>query len=149
KYQSLTADGTFANDRIGLDARLVQAPGVELTAKGTVPLSAFKPAPSRGDHIAVAASDAIDLHVQSTEIGLAIVEGFTSAVTNVTGTVQADVTVSGSAADPHLTGYVAFKDGAFAVPEAKTRFTGMTTRIELEQDRIRVPRFQILDQHAQ
>ena len=148
KYQSLTADGTFSASRIGIDARLVQAPGVELTAKGTVPLSALKAAPSGGAHVAVGADENIDLRVQSSAIDLAIVQGFTSAVTNVTGTVQADVTVTGSGADPHLTGYVDFQNGAFAVPEAKTRFTGMTTRIELRQDRIVIPKFQILDQHA-
>ena len=148
KYQSLTADGTFSGTRIGIDARLVQAPGVELTAKGTVPLSAFKPVPSGGAHVAVAASENIDLRVQSTPIDLAIVQGFTSEVTNVTGTVQADVTVSGSGADPHFTGYVDLQNGSFAVPDANTRFSGMTTRIELRQDRIVIPRLQVLDQHA-
>jgi translocation and assembly module TamB len=62
--------------------------------------------------------------------------------------VQADVKVTGTAADPHLDGYIDFQNGAFEVPEAKTRFTGMTTRIELQPDRIRVPKFQILDQHG-
>ena len=149
KYQSLTADGTLSNRRIGIDAKLVQTPGVELTAKGTVPLSAFNAVQAAGGgHVAAAAADNIDLHIQSTRIDLGIVQGMTSQVTNVTGTVQADVTVTGSGADPHLGGYVEFQDGAFAVPEAGVRFTGMTTRIELEADRIRVPRFQILDQHG-
>lgn len=149
KYQSLTADGTFAHDRIGIDARLVQAPGVELTAKGTVPLSALKPRPAGPhDHVAVPADENIDLRVQSTRIDLGIVQGFTNMVANVTGTVQADVTVTGSGADPHLKGYVDFQNGAFAVPDAGVRFSGMTTRIELQEDRIRVPRFEILDQHG-
>ena len=148
KYQSFTADGTFSNDRIGIDARLVQAPGAELTAKGTVPLGALKPRPPAAGHVAAAAGDNIDLRVQSSKIDLGIVQGFTRSVTNVTGSVQADVTVTGSVADPHLTGYVDFQNGAFAVPDAKTRFSGMTTRIELQQDRIVVPRFQIADQHG-
>ena len=148
-YQSLTADGTFSANRIGIDARLVQTPGVELTAKGTVPLSAFKPRPPEAaEHVAATAGDQIDLHVQSTRIGLGVVQGFISQVQNVTGTVEADVHVSGSGLDPHLTGYVDFKDGAFAVPDANVRFSGMTTRIELQPDRIHVPRFQILDQHG-
>jgi autotransporter translocation and assembly factor TamB len=148
-YRSLTADGTFANGRIGIDARLVQSPGAELTAKGTLPLSALKAQPSEsGGHVAAAAGENIDLHIQSSRIDLGIVQGFTPYVTNVTGTVQADVTVTGTGADPHLNGYVDFQDGAFAVPDANTRFSGMTTRIELQQDRVRVPRFQLLDQHG-
>jgi autotransporter translocation and assembly factor TamB len=149
KYQSLTATGTFASNRIGIDAKLVQSPGVELTAKGTVPMSALTAkAPAAGGHVPAAPADSIDVQVKSTKIDLGIVQGFTTQVTNVTGTVEADVHVSGTAADPHLSGFVDFQNGAFDVPEAKTRFTGMTTRIELQPDRIRVPRFQILDQHG-
>src|SRR5213595_4038433 len=62
KYQSLTADGSFADNRIGIDAHLVQAPGVELTAKGSVPMSALKAAPPGGaDHVAAAPGESIDL----------------------------------------------------------------------------------------
>jgi autotransporter translocation and assembly factor TamB len=149
-YQSLVVDGSFAKDRIGVDARLVQTPGVELTAKGTAPLGALtvKPAPG-GGHVEPAPGEGIDLRVQSTRIGLGIVQGFTTQVTKVTGTVQADVTVTGTMGDPHLIGYVDFENGAFSIPEAGTSFSGMTTRIELQPDRIRVPRFQILDQHGQ
>src|SRR5262249_29442355 len=149
KYQSLAADGSFAHERFGIDARLVQSPGAELTAKGTVPLSALRTVRTGGGaHVPAAAGDSVDLHLQSTRIDLGIIQGLTSDVTNVTGTVQADVTVAGSGADPHLLGYVDFQDGAFAVPDAKVRFTGLTTRIELQEDRIRVPRLQILDQHG-
>ena len=148
KYASLTADGTFSGNRIGIDARLVQSPGAELTAKGSVPLSALKPSVSGPAHVAAAAGENIDLRLQSTRIDLGIVQGFMPYVTNVGGTVQADVTVTGPGADPHMTGYVDFQNGAFEVPDANTRFSGMTTRIELENDRIRVPRFQILDQHG-
>ena len=148
KYQSLVADGTFGNNRIGIDAKLTQAPGVELTAKGTVPMAALTAKAPAGGHVEPAAGEGIDLHVQSTKIGLGIVQGFTNQVTNVTGTVQADVTVNGTAADPHLSGYVDFENGAFAVPGAGTSFTGLTTKIELAPDRVRVPRLQLLDQHG-
>jgi translocation and assembly module TamB len=148
-YQSLDADVTYSASRIGIDARLVQSPGAELTAKGTVPMSALKPAPARaGEHVAAAPGDDIDVRIQSTRIDLGIIQGFTSQVANVTGTMQADVTVKGTSADPHMTGYIDFQNGAFEVPDAKARFTGMTTRIELEPDRVRVPRFQILDEHG-
>jgi translocation and assembly module TamB len=149
KYQSLTADGSFANNRINIDARLQQAPGVELTAKGTVPMSALSgtAAPGNG-HVQPASGESIDLRVQSTRIDLGIIQGFTNQVTKVTGTVQADVAVSGTAADPHLNGYVDFQNGAFAIPEAGTSFSGLTTRIELQPESIRVPRLQLLDQHG-
>jgi autotransporter translocation and assembly factor TamB len=149
RYQSLTADGSFVDNRVALDAHLVQSPGAELTAKGTIPLGAMTAAPAPGqEHVAAAAGQGIDVHVQSTRIDLGIVQGFTTQVTKVSGTVQADVDVTGTIADPHLNGYIDFQNGAFSIPQANTAFTGMTTRIELQPDRIRVPRFQILDQHG-
>ena len=149
KYQSLTTDATYTNGRIGIDARLVQTPGAELTAKGSLPISAFRPAPAGvTGHVEPTAAEAIDLRIQSTRIDLGIVQGFTRELTNVTGTMQADVHVTGSGSDPHLNGYVDLQNGAFGVVQAGVDFRGMTTRIELDQDRIRVPRFQILDQHG-
>ncbi len=146
KYQSFSLDGGYQNQVATIDARLVQQPGVELTAKGTAPLSAFQAnPPGVSGHVVASGSDQINVHIQSTNIGLGIVQGFTNQVTNVTGTVQADVTVNGSGHDPHLTGYVAIDNAAFAVPQAGTHFSGLTTRIELEPDRVHVPRLQIAD----
>lgn len=149
KYESLIADASFSNGRIGLDARLVQAPGIELTAKGSFPMSALRAKPERGaEHTTAAPGEAIDLRIQSTRVDLGIVQGFTTQLADVTGTFQTDVTITGSGLDPHLKGYVDLQNGAFSVPQGNVRFSGMTTRIELSEDRIRVPKFQILDQHG-
>jgi autotransporter translocation and assembly factor TamB len=149
KYQSLTADATYGNGRIGLDARLVQAPGIELTAKGSLPLSALQPTPPDvAGHQEAAAGEAIDLRVQSTRMDLGIVQGFTKELTKVTGTVQADIHVTGSGVDPHVDGYVDVQNGGFGVVQAGVTFSGMTTRLEFQQDRLHVPAFQILDQHG-
>jgi translocation and assembly module TamB len=149
KYQSFTFDGGYRNQVATLDARLVQQPGVEVTAKGTAPLSAFEPnPPGVHGHVAPSGTDQINVRVQSSNISLGIVQGFTNQLNNVTGTLQADVTVTGSGRDPHLSGYVAINNAAFAVPQAGTHFSGLTTRIELEPDRIHVPRLQIADNNG-
>jgi len=149
KYQSLDVDAGYTADRVTLDARLVQAPGVELTAKGTVPTSALKPNPHGvSGHVEPAPGEGIDVRVQSTNIDLGIVQGFTNQLTNVTGTLQADFRVTGSGYDPHLNGYVDIQNGAFGVVAAGTRYSGLTTRIELQPDRIRIPDLKILDQHG-
>jgi autotransporter translocation and assembly factor TamB len=149
KYQSFTADGGYRNETATIDARLVQQPGVELTAKGTAPLSALKPnPPGVTGHIAPSGADQINVRIQSSSIGLGIVEGFTDQVTNATGTVQADVTVTGSGEDPHLNGYVAINNAAFAVPQAGTHYSGLTTRIELDPDHVHIPRLQIADSNG-
>ena len=146
KYQSFSVNGGYRDRVATIDARLVQQPGVELTAKGTAPLAAFEKNPSGvTGHVEPSGTDQVNVRVQSTNVGLGIVEGFTNQVTHVTGTVQADVTVTGSGEDPHLKGYVAINNAAFAVPQAGTHFSGLTTRIELEPDRVHIPRLQIAD----
>ena len=150
KYQSLTANANYSADRVILDARLVQTPGVELTAKGTVPMSALRPnPPDVTGHIEGRPGDELDLAIQSSRIDLGIVQGFTNQLTNVTGTLQVDARVTGSGEDPHLNGYVDIQNGAFGVVPTGVAFKGLTTRIELQPDRIHVPRLQILDQHGQ
>lgn len=149
KYQSFVADAGYDQDTVTLDARLQQAPGVALTARGTLPISALRPTPpdQRG-HVPAHGADTIDVRVQSTQIDLGLVQGFTTALTNVTGTLQADVRVTGSGEDPHMQGYIDIRNGAFAVVPAKTSYTGLTTRIELQPDRVRIPRLEIKDEHG-
>ena len=80
-----------------LNATLTQSPGVELTAVGSVPT--VGPALHAGGRARGERSQ-IDLRVQSSRINLGIVQSFTTAVTKVAGTVQADVRVTGTAQDP-------------------------------------------------
>ena len=150
KYESLIADATYTSSRIGIDARLVQTPGTELTVKGTLPVSALRPnPPGAGGHTEAAAGDTIDVTIKSTRVDLGIVQAFTTALTNVTGTVQADVRVTGSGLDPHLNGFVDLQNGAFGVAQAGVTFSGLTTRMELQEDRVHIPAFEIKDQHGQ
>ena len=94
----------YAGTRIGIDATLQQSPTEAITAKGSVPTTLFQASPGTG-HVEPAPGDAIDLQVKSTSVNLAIVQGFTTLLTNVTGTIEADVHVGGSGRDPHLQGY--------------------------------------------
>ena len=156
-YQSLDVKANYAlgdpartdSGRVVLDTKLVQGPGVELNMSGTLPLTAIRPnPPGVTGHVEAHAGDQIDLKVQSSSIDLGIVQGFTKQLTNVTGTLQADLRVTGSGEDPHVNGTVDIRGGAFTVPAAKTSFSGLTTTIDFENETVRVPRFQILDQHG-
>jgi uncharacterized protein involved in outer membrane biogenesis len=148
QYQSLTADVDYKGTRVGLDATLQQSATEFITAKGAVPTSLFKASPT-GEHVEPTAGDTIDLQVKSSAISLGLIQGFTDQVTNVTGTLEADVHVTGSGEDPHAQGFIDIKNGAFAVPVASETFTGLTTRIELESEAVKVPGFELLDRHGE
>jgi autotransporter translocation and assembly factor TamB len=145
RYESLIADVKYGGPRIQLDATLRQSPTETITARGSVPLTLFE----KGDvgHIVGRGEDQIDLQVTSSQINLGIIQGFTDLVANVTGTMQADVHVSGSGRDPHLTGYIDIKDGAFGVPLGGVSYRGLNTRIDLTPDRVRLTKFTLLDEH--
>ena len=147
KYQSLTADLDYAADRIGVDAVLQQSPAEAITAKGSVPMTLFKP--GTGEHVEGSAKDTVDLRIKSTAMNLGIVQGFTTQITEVSGTLEADVHVTGSGEDPHMQGFVDIKKGAFSVPAGGVSYSGLNTRIDLEPDKVRLQSFAILDEHGQ
>ena len=147
KYESLVADVDYAGGRITLDAMLQQSPGVAITAKGVVPRTLFER--TKGEHVAATPEDTIDLRIQTSALDLGLIQGFTTAVTNVSGGLQADIRIQGSGYDPHLSGFAEIRDGAFAVPRLGTSYSGLDTRIDLEEDLIRIRRFEILDENGE
>ncbi len=146
KYEALVADLGYAHNRMTVDATLRQAPGVEVKVQGSAPRSLFTPGVS--GHTEPVSGDEVDLHVTSTAIGLGLIQGFTDLVANVTGTVQADVRVTGSGADPHLLGFVDIRNGAFGVPLGGVSYTGLDTRVDLTAEGVHLKEFQILDEHG-
>ena len=112
-YDSLQGTADYSGKGLTLDAKLQQNPTTFLTAKGYVPVALFNG--TAGDEATVASDNRIDLHIESSPIDLGIVQGFTTALTNVTGTLQAKVDVGGSAGDPRPTGAITVQNAAFTV----------------------------------
>ena len=115
RYESLVADVDYTGDRVDVDATLTQTPAERITVKGSAPMSLFQASEGEG-HIPAAAGDEVDLRIRSTALGLGVVQGFTDLLANVTGTLEADVRVTGSGQDPHLEGYIDIKGGGFGIP---------------------------------
>jgi autotransporter translocation and assembly factor TamB len=147
KYESLKADLGYTGNRIDVDATLQQSATESITAKGSVPMSLFKR--SQGGHVPETEGDRVDLQVTTSALNLGIIQAFTTQVTNVAGTLEADVHVMGSGEDPHLQGHIDIKGGAFGVPAGGVSYSGLNTRIDLEPDRLRLQKFTILDEHGE
>ena len=148
KYQSLVADVDYAGRRAIIDATLQQSPTERIMVKGTAPMSLFTPS-TGADHVAPAAGEEVDLHITSTALGLGVVQGFTDFLANVSGTLEADVRVTGSGQDPHLQGHIDIRNGAFGVPLGGVSYSGLNTRIDLSPDKVSLQSFQILDEHGE
>jgi translocation and assembly module TamB len=148
KYESLIADIDYVGARATVDATLTQTPAEKISLKGSAPTSLFRRSKT-GGHVPASAGDEVDLRIQSTALGLGLVQGFTNQVANVTGTIEADVRVTGSGEDPHLQGHIDLRNGAFGLPAGGTSYTGLNTRIDLTPDALNIQSFQILDEHGE
>ena len=152
RYDSFGGTVNYAGPGLTLDTRLQQNPTTYLTAKGYVPAALFKGTSTAAERAAahgapVAAGDRIDLHVDSTPIDLGLVQGFTTALTNVTGTLQAKIDVTGSAADPHPTGAITLDKAAFTVEPTGVTYTNLQGKIDLQPDKVHIDNISVLDNH--
>jgi autotransporter translocation and assembly factor TamB len=150
RFDSLGGMVTYEPSGVDLDVRLQQTPTQWLTAKGRAPMSLFQSRPPEaGDtHHEAVGSDAVNIQVESSLVDLGVIQGFTSYVTNVTGTLQANFKVTGSGQDPHLDGAVDVRGGAFDLPDLGTRYTGLDTRIQLTPDAVTISEMKIVDNHG-
>ena len=143
RYDWLKADLGFQGTRIFLDTTLQQSATESVTVNGSIPTSFF--ARSERGHVPASAGDELDLIVRTSAINLGFVQAFTKAVTNVTGTLQGNVHVTGSGEDPHVQGFIDIKGGGFGVPAGGVSYTGLDTRIELTSDLVRIPQLKVAD----
>ncbi|HEV8347622.1 MAG TPA: translocation/assembly module TamB domain-containing protein, partial [Vicinamibacterales bacterium] len=151
KYDSFGGTVSYGGNGLDVDARLQQNPTTWIEAKGYVPVAAFKSGTNaEGSHrAAVAREDQFDLHVDSSPIDLGLVQGFTTELTNVTGTLQAKVDITGAADDPHPNGLVTIQNGAFLVKSTGVPYTNLDAKIDLQNDKVHIDQLRVLDNHKQ
>ena len=146
KFEALTGIVDYTRSGVAMDVRLQQTPTEWITAKGIAPLTLFQPTPPGIDaHDADRAGGVLDVRVVSSPIGLGVIQGFTPYATNVTGTLQADLRLTGTGYDPHTEGAIDVRGGAFEIPELGTRYSGLDTRLDFQPDIVTVREFKILD----
>ncbi len=155
KYDTLTGTVAYEPGGITLDTRLQQNAAQWITAKGYVPASLFSSAPADSaavrrvsGHVDPATpADRIDLTVESSPLDLGLVQGFTTAVTDVTGTLEAHVRVTGSAQDPHPEGAIAIANGGVTVAPTGVTYTNIAGTVQLQPERVHIEQLTVLDNH--
>jgi hypothetical protein len=153
QFRYATFGGTvqYRGKGMTVDTKLEQSPTTYITAKGYVPTAMFS-AVSEAEREAahgseVAPEDRVDLHVESTPIDLGLIQGFTTELTNVKGTFQAKLDVTGSAEDPHPVGLITLQRGAFTVASTGVPYNTVEGKVELQPDRVKIGAITALDNH--
>lgn len=139
RYETLGGSVDYTAGRIALDVRLFQSPKAWIGAKGSLPTSMWS-APT-----GAAAKEPVQLTIDSSPIDLGLVQGFTGAVTKASGTVEAHVRVTGTAADPKMSGGVSVTGGAFTVQPTGVSYKSLNGRLDLESDRAVFNGFSLAD----
>jgi autotransporter translocation and assembly factor TamB len=145
KYETFGGQVGYAEDQLTLDTRLQQNAAHWISAKGTLPVALFSQ-PEPGDE-AAGAGKPIDLTIDSSPIDLGLVQGFTTALTNVTGALEAHLKVTGTASDPRPEGTVTVRDGALTVEPTGVSYTNLAGQIDLKPDRVHIDQLTVLDNH--
>jgi autotransporter translocation and assembly factor TamB len=153
RYRELTFERVagavhYGGGRIGMDVVVEQAPGITLAVNGSVPLDLFTTSETGEGRTAAAGNGTapIDLRVESSAIGLAILTGLTTAITEVQGTANVKLHVTGTADSPLFDGGVTVDGGAFFVPATGARYHGLTTAVRFEPGSLHVDSLQLFDE---
>jgi autotransporter translocation and assembly factor TamB len=157
RYDTLAGTVDYESSGITLDTRLQQNATQWITAKGYLPTSLFS-APATGaandatarvtSHVEPSTpADRVDLTIESSPLDLALIQGFTTAVKDVQGTLEAHVRVTGSAQDPHPEGTLSIANGAVTVEPTGVSYSNIAGNVELQPERVHISQITVLDNH--
>ena len=135
-YQKLEGRVDYDAQMLRVDLRLDQAPGVWLTASGTVPAALFnRDLPDQP----------LDVSIKSSAINLGLIEGITDVIRNVSGEVKLDVRAIGTSHDPHMDGSVDLTNAAFLVTSSGAKYKNGRAAVKLALERITVESLHLED----
>ncbi|MQA30863.1 MAG: hypothetical protein GEU82_13695, partial [Luteitalea sp.] len=140
KYDRLGGTLDYSGKVVTLDTRLQQNPAQWISAKGYLPVALFSGTQE-------GANERVDLTVDSSPLDLGLVQGFTTALTDVQGTLEAHVRVTGTANDPQPSGTVSIAKGALTVAPTGAAYANIAGTVELQPDRVHIPLITVLDNH--
>jgi translocation and assembly module TamB len=135
-YQKLEGRVDYDANMLRVDLKLDQAPGVWLTATGSVPAALFtRDSPDLP----------LDVSIKSSAINLGLIEGVTDVIRDVSGEVKLDVRAIGTSHDPHMDGTVDLANAAFLVTGSGVKYKNGRAALRLALDRITVDSLHLED----
>ncbi len=122
-----------------VELRLDQSPTAWITADATLPNVRIL----RDEQARNAAP--IDVRVASSPLDLGLVQMFTTAVQQASGTARADLRATGTIGAPVLSGALTVQNGAFVLTGTDTRLQGLEAAVRLHEDQVSIDTLRVLD----
>lgn len=130
-FSRVTADLGLRQQRVAVNAEIDESPGNRFLVTGEVPTAAD--------------AGPLDVHVQASDISLALLQAFTSTVDDVTGRVAMDVRVTGALSAPAVTGTLTMADGHARIVPTGVTYDKAAASIRFDGHRALVDRFTLSD----
>ena len=133
--------GRLHHDNRGakVELRLDQSPTAWITADATLPnVRILRDQQARN-------AAPIDVRVASSPLDLGLVQMFTTAVQQASGTARADLRATGTIGAPVLSGALTVQNGAFVLTGTDTRLQGLEAAVRLHEDQVSIDTLRVLD----
>ncbi len=134
-FQSLQAKIDLANHDLTLDATLVQSAVNQIRAAGHVPVGAGSMSSPRP----------MDVSITSSQIDLGLAQMFTSSVTNIGGTGELNLKLTGSPESPIVDGTIKIANGTFLVAGGGVTYTKITAGLGFQANHLTIDTLEVHD----
>jgi autotransporter translocation and assembly factor TamB len=139
-FQMLSADVALREGEVTLDAVLDVQPGMRLTAVGTLP----GPTPTAGAP-AEYGDRPMNLKINSTSLDLGIFQALTAEITELKGTGQFDLHVTGTPRAPRVAGAAAIENASFLVATTGVAYQAGQAKLRFDGDHVLIDQFTLAD----
>lgn len=129
-FERLEGQAAYIEGNIVVTLRLDQSPGVWATASGRLPADVLS--------LGRESEREMNVEVRSSRFSLGLFEGVTDVVRNVTGEIEANMTVVGSPKDPHLNGRLDVSGAGFLVAASGVRYQNGRVSLRFSPDQIAI-----------
>ncbi|HWB15189.1 MAG TPA: translocation/assembly module TamB domain-containing protein [Vicinamibacterales bacterium] len=130
-FSRVTADVGLRQRRVAINAEIDESPGNRFLVTGEVPTAAD--------------AGPLDVHVQASDISLALLQAFTSTVDDVTGRVAMDVRVAGALSAPAVIGTLTLADGHARIVPTGVTYDKAAASVRFDGHRALVDRLTLSD----
>lgn len=136
-YDRFSGHVVYRGGGLTVDVRLDQSASAWLTAVGSVPAALF---------VTGSPPEPMNLAVKSSPVSLTLLEGLSSQLRDVSGIVEADLTVVGTTDDPHMSGTLRMAGVAFQATSSGARYRNGRVALRFATDRIDVETMHLEDE---
>ena len=134
-FQSFEASATLAAHDLKLDATLVQSGANSLTAVGHIPVGTG----------ATSSPHPMDIAITSPPIDLSLAQLFTTSLSQISGTGEVNLHVTGSPQAPVLDGSVKVSSGAFTLEGSGVAYRDVNAGVRFEKNHLTIDTMELHD----